>query len=397
MKRISMSFSRWMVMFTLAVFLFAVASTTNVQAAQDEEGELEESLKELTESAASAYFGPVVTPFGMNLNGGWFHKAPPAKIFDLDLELGVVGMATFLPDDVDTTFSVTDQNFTFSLSQAELLTEFIFSDPAYSGLPAAVQSAIQQELINQITGQEFTVGISGATIVGLEEDTIKIDFSEETFDVDVPGYTGSVPVPAQQLDLGFGGLSFLADISFIPLAAPQLGFGTVFGTRATIRYIPTVDLSSIPPFSLFLEEELGKISYFGLGLQHNPGVFFPTPLPVDVAVAFYTQTLKIGADFLEVKTTAWGLNASKQLGIGPINITPYAGFMLEKSTIDIAYQYEIEGVGTPQEIPIKLHFEGENKSRLTLGLSLRLLLFNINADYNIGKYNSYTVGFMFAL
>lgn len=394
MKRISTFFPTWMIIFVLVVFLFA---TTPPADAQDEEGELEESLKQLTESAANEYFKPVVTPFGMNLNGGWFHKAPPAKIFDLDLELGVVGMATFLPDDVDTTFSVSDENFSFSLNQAELLTDFIFSDPAYAGLPADVQNAIQQELINQITGQEFTVGISGATIVGLEEDTIEIDFSEETFDVDVPGYTGQVTVPAQQLDLGFGGISFLADLSFIPLAAPQLGFGTVFGTRATIRYIPTVDISSIPPFSLFLEEELGKISYLGFGLQHNPSVFLPIPLPVDVAVAFYTQTLKIGTDFLKVKTTAWGLNASKQLGIGPINITPYAGFMLEKSTIDIAYQYVIEGVGTPQEIDIDLHFEGENKSRLTLGLSLRLLLFNINADYNIGKYNSYTVGFMFAL
>jgi len=276
------------------------------------------------------------------------------------------------------------------------LTDFIFSDPAYSGLPADVQIAIQQELITQITGQEFTVGISGATIVGLEEDTIKIDFSEATFDVDVPGYTASVPVPTQQIDLGIGGLSFLADLSFVPLAAPQIGIGTVIGTRATIRYIPTVDISSIPPFSLFLEEELGKISYFGFGLQHNPGVFLPTPLPIDVAVAFYTQTLKIGKEFIKVKTTAWGLNASKKLGIGAINITPYAGFMFEKSTIDIKYTLDIiDFPGVPPAI--ELEFEGANKSRLTLGLSLKLLLFNINADYNIGKYNSYTVGIMFAM
>ena len=393
MKRILTSFPRWMAIVTLAAFLFAVASPAS---AQDEEGEFEESLKQLTERAANAYFEPVVTPIGINLNGGWFHKAPPAKMFGLNLELGIVGMTTFLPEDVDRTFSVTDENFRFSLNQADLLTSFIFSDPIFAGLPADVQSAIQQDIINQITGQDFTIGISGATIVGLETDTIKIDFSEATFDVDVAGYTGQVTVPTQQLDLGFGGLSFLADMSSVPLAAPQLGVGTVLGTRATIRYIPTIDLSTIPGASLFLDEDFGKISYFGFGLQHNPGVFLPIPIPVDVAVAFYTQTLKIGEDFIKVKTTAWGLNASKRLGIGPINITPYAGFMFEKSTINIKYTLGIEDfVGLPPEI--ELEFKGENKSRLTLGLSLKLLLFNINADYNIGKYNSFTVGFMFSM
>ncbi|NOR21569.1 MAG: hypothetical protein GQ476_02570, partial [Candidatus Aminicenantes bacterium] len=310
------AFPTWMVMFTLAMFLFAVASTTTVHAAQEEEGEIEQSLKQLTEKAANGYFEPVVTPIGIDLNGGWFHKVPPAKMFGLDLELGVVGMVTFLPEDVDRTFSVTDENFKFSLSQADLLTSFVFSDPLYAGLPADVQSAIQQEVINQITGQEFTIGISGATIVGLETDTIKINFSEATFDVDVAGYTGQVTVPTQQLDLGFGGLSFLADMSSVPLAAPQLSIGTVLGTRATIRYVPTIDLSTIPGASLFLDEDFGKISYFGFGLQHNPGVFLPTPLPLDFAVAFYTQTFKIGEEFFKAKTTSWGLNVSKQLGIG---------------------------------------------------------------------------------
>ena len=391
MKRILTSFPRWMAMLTLAAFLFTIASPAS---AQDEDGEIEESLKQLTEKAANGYFEPVVTPIGINLNGGWFHKVPPAKMFGLDLEFGVVGMVTFLPEDVDRTFSVTDENFKFSLSQADFLTSFV--DQQFAAFPQAVRDYIRDELINQITSQEFTVGISGATIVGLETDTIKIDFSEATFDIDVAGYTGQVTVPTQQLDLGFGGLSFLADMSSVPLAAPQLSVGTVLGTRATIRYIPTIDLSAIPGASLFLDEDFGKISYFGFGLQHNPSVFLPVPLPVDVAVAFYTQTLKIGEDFIKVKTTAWGLNASKKLGIGPINITPYAGFMFEKSTINIKYILGIEDfAGLPPEI--ELEFKGENKSRLTLGLSLKLLLFNINADYNIGKYNSFTVGFMFSM
>jgi len=391
MKRILTSFPRWMVIVTLAAFLFAVASPASAQNGEGEEGEIEETLKQLTQQAATGYLAPIVTPIGVNLNGGWFHKAPPAKMFGLSLELGLVGMLTTVPDDVDRTFSVTDATFQFGDQQAwDLVNALGIGD-----------ASVEQALFDQIKDQNFSVSIHGPNIMGASDDDIEIDFSgaDVTFpDPNNPGQDRTVTLDAGTWALGVGGLGFLEDLSSIPLAAPQLSFGTVLGTRATVRYIPTINLSSIPGASLFLDEDFGKISYFGFGLQHNPGVFLPTPLPLDVAVAFYTQTFKIGEDFFKVKTTAFGINASKKLGIGPINITPYAGFMLEKSTIDIAYTYEIESLlGSPQNIDIALHFEGENKSRIILGLSLKLLLFNINADYNIGKWNSFTVGFMFSM
>lgn len=390
MKRILTSFPTWMAMLTLAAFLFAVASPASAQNGDGEEGEMEETLKQLTQQAASGYLAPIITPIGIDLNGGWFHKAPPAKMFGLSLEFGLVGMATTIPDDVNRTFSVTDTTFSFGDQQAwDLVTAIGIGD-----------TAVEQALFDQITDQNFTVSIHGPNIMGASDDDIEIDFSgaDVTFTDPNTLLPRTETLGAGTWALGVGGLGFLEDLSIVPLAAPQLSIGTVLGTRATIRYIPTINLSSIPGASLFLDEGFGEISYFGFGLQHNPGVFLPTPLPLDVAVAFYTQTFKIGEDFLKVKTTAFGVNASKKLGIGPINITPYAGFMLEKSTIDIAYVYEIESLlGAPQEIDIDLHFEGENKSRITLGVSVKLLLFNINADYNIGKYNSYTVGLMFSM
>ena len=389
MKRISTSFPTWVVIFVLAVFLFAVNSPATAQN-HDEGGEIEETLKQLTQQAASGYLAPIITPIGIDLNGGWFHKAPPAKKFGLSLEFGLVGMLTTIPDDIDRTFSVTDTTFSFGDQQAwDLVTAIGIGD-----------AAVEQALFDQITDQNFTVSIHGPNIMGASDDDIEIDFSgaDVTFTDPNTLLPRTETLGAGTWALGVGGLGFLEDLSSFPLAAPQLSIGTVLGTRATVRYIPTINLSSIPGASLFLDEDFGKISYFGFGLQHNPGVFLPTPLPLDVAVAFYTQTFKIGEDFFKVKTTAFGINASKKLGIGPINITPYAGFMLEKSTIDIAYTYEIESLlGSPQNIDIALHFEGENKSRIILGLSLKLLLFNINADYNIGKYNSYTVGLMFSM
>jgi len=388
MKRISTSFPTWMVIFVLAVFLFAVNSPATAQNG-DEGGEIEETLKQLTQQAASGYLAPIVTPIGMDLNGGWFHKAPPAKIFGLSLEFGLVGMATTVPTDADRTFSVTDTTFQFSDDQAwDLINAIGIGD-----------AAVEDALFDQIKDQNFSVSIHGPNIMGASDDDIEIDFSgaEVTFIDPNTLLERTETLGAGTWALGVGGLGFLEDLSFVPLAAPQLSFGTVFGARATVRYIPTINLSSIPGASLFLDEDFGKISYFGFGLQWNPGVLLPNPLPLDVALAFYTQTFKIGEDFLKVKTSCYGVNASKQLGIGPINITPYAGIMFETSTIDIAYTYVVEGLGTPQEIDIELALEGENKRRITFGVSLKLLLFNINADYNIGKWNSFTVGLMFSM
>ena len=383
MKQILTSFPGWMAILTLAAFLGTVTSPV---VAQDEEGEIEETLKQLTQQAASGYLQPIITPIGMDLNGGWFHKTPPATKFGLSLELGAVGMITLIPDDVVKTFSVTD-------------TTFKFSDEQTSDLVSALgigDATVEQALFDHIKDQNFTVTIHGPNILGSSDEEIEIDFSstEVTFTDPITLLPRTETLDPVTWSLGFGGLGFLENLSFVPTAAPQLSVGTVLGTRATFRFLPTVEISSIPPFSLFLDEEFGKLSYFGWGLQHNPGVFLPTPLPIDVAVAFYTQTFKIGEDFFKAKTTAWGLNVSKRLGIGPINITPYAGFMLEKSTIDVTYTLEVEGLSGSL---IDLHFEGENRSRIILGLSLKLLLFNISADYNIGKYKSFSFSLMFSM
>ena len=380
MKRILTSFPGWMAILTLAAFLGAVASPAS---AQDHEGEddgedLQGFIEGLSMDAASKYVAPIVSAFGMNLNGGWFHKAPSPKKFGFNVEVGLVGMATFYPKGVEHLSFDTSGDFQFNSEQAGELVANLF-------LPPIVEDA----LIDEIVGTEFTVGISGATVIGDPEDYIEISFSgaDVTFIDPTTLLERTETVGANVITLPIGGFAAISDLSFLPLAAPQLSLGTVLGTRVTFRYLP----------SITLDEELGKFKYFGFGIQHNPGVLLPTPLPFDVAVGYFTQTLEIGTLF-KAKTTAFGINASKKLGVGPINITPYAGFMLEKSTIDITYDFVLdEGSIDEQVIPIAFELEGENRSRLTLGLSIRLLMLNFNADYNIGKYNSVTVGVMFTI
>jgi hypothetical protein len=392
MKRIALSK-------TLLTMIMFLSATLAAAFAQDNGSNLEETLKRLSKDAATKYVSPVVSAFGSDMNGGWFHKAPTAKVFGLDLEFGLVGMGTFFPKDQEFKHFSTSGEFRFDSTQARTLiadSGLSFSDPD-------IENALVQEIITR----DFTVGISGATIIGKSDDYLTIDFSgaDVTFHNPVTGLDQTVTIVPDTITLeeiaGLG--EFLANISFLPFVAPQASIGTILGTRAVFRYFPEISLPVTD-----ITKDLGKFSWFGWGIQHNPGVFFPTPLPLDISLGFFKQTLKIKPSeaigenvtpIFEASTTAYGITVSKRLGIGILNLTPYAGYLHESSKIAFSYDFTLDaGTLFEQTIPVKFELEGENKSRITFGLSFRLLLFNINADYNIlGKYKSVTVGVMFAL
>jgi hypothetical protein len=370
----------WVVACILSCFLVSMAQQSQTGSSDDLQG----SLQKLSMDAAKHYVAPVVTGIGTDLNGGWFHRAPMAKTFDFDLEFGVVAMATVFSEE-HKTFS-TSGVFQFNSSEAGSLVDKI-NDPTYTNLPQSYKSQVRTQLINQIIGKDFTVGISGPTIIGSDKDSIKVGFKggQYTF-TDPTGVQRTVTVPANNLPLPVTGLLGDKQImgkNMVPLAAPQLTFGTILGTQFTFRYLPDYEIS----------KEIGKTKYFGWGIQHNPLVWIPGEFPLDLSVGFFSQKINAGTIF-ESKTTSYGLNVSKRLGWGALNLTPYAGYMIEKSTMTFTYDYTLD---TPTgQVPQRINFEleGENKSRVTLGLSIKFLIVNVNADYNIGTYNSYSAGIM---
>jgi hypothetical protein len=373
----------------IVAFLFVFAVTAVSQQSQPQtsdngSGSLQNSIEQLSSDAAKKYVAPVVTGFGSDLNAGWFHRAPRAVVAGFDLEFGVVAMGTLFSD-ANKSFS-TNGIFQFDSSQAAYLTDNI-SDPNYSSLPPALKAQARQQIIDQIRGKDFNVGITGPTIIGSSEDRMKVEYKGGQFVITDPlGGQQTIAVPADKLVLPVTGLlgdKKILGKNLVPLAAPQLTIGTVFGTQFTFRYLPQIKVS----------DEIGKARYFGWGIQHNPGVWLPVPLPLDVSASFFHQSLKVGSIF-EASATAFGVNASKQFGLPEINVTPYAGFMFESSSMTFTYDYTLD---TPTgEIPQRITFDlkGENKTRLTFGLSIKLLVININADYNIGQFNSYSAGVM---
>lgn len=333
---------------------------------------MDSKLEELSGVASSAYLGPAVHTFGANMNGGWLNKAPSAKILGFNIEFGVVGMGTYFNDGAQT--FTTEGAFRFSTSQAQTLTESI-SD-----------ASIRTQVVSQITSADYQVIIAGPTINGSDKDHVTVTFSPKgatTFKVKDSKYPFSVDVdlPTQTIDLGVSG--YMNGLKLMPAAVPQIKLGTVYGTQAIVRFLPATQI-----------KDYGKLGLLGIGLQHNPAAWLKVTLPVDVSVGFLSQKMSL-TDAVDLKTFAYGLNVSKTFGASFISVTPYAGLILEKSTMDVDYTSTITTNAGEQKTHIAFSIDGENRSKVNLGAYLHLFYINFVADYNIGKYNSFTFGTFF--
>ena len=123
-------------------------------------------------------------------------------------------------------------------------------------------------------------------------------------------------------------------------------------------------------------------------------MWIPTPLPVEVSVGFFTQSMKVG-DVFSTTATTFGVFASRTFGPGAFNITPYAGLSVESSTIEVKYDYIVDYPIPNTKVPVTFELKGENSVRFTLGASAKLALFNLSVDYSIAKYNSLSAGLGF--
>ncbi len=330
---------------------------------------LTQTLGQLSEDAARRYVSPIVSSFGSSMNSGWFHRSPAAKMLGFDLEIGMVGMGSFFPESAKH-FEVNGK-FIFNTSEAEFLLQDVQNEQ------------IRNELINLLTTIPSQVKIEGATIIGLEDDYLTIDFPGGTYSTSF----GDVTLPSNQIQLPIGGFKELAEIAYMPFAAFQINIGTLAGTQFSFRFLPTKNMNS----------DLGEFTYSGFGLQHNPFVWFKkNPLPFNLSIAAYGQSLKIGNHF-KTSTGAFGITASKQFGWRFLNFTPYAGIMAESTKMEVEYLFSVETPAGIQDYNVNFSLLGENKARFLLGANLRFLVANLNADVNLGKYKSVTIALSFIL
>lgn len=347
---------------------------------------LKEALTGLAQPVAEKYTNPVITGLSSNLNTGWFHRSPKAKKFGLDLEAGVVFTGTL--------FTKKDQSFThtgaFALSQqtaSGIATNYLnTSNPSWYNALSHTQKqqaidSLAAKIYRQSQINPFDLTVSGATFIGKRKNKIVVKMSSNNFTFTDPnGNTQTVTISGTQDTLGIGGVT---GAPVIPLAAPQLTVGTIMGTQLTLRYLPPVGIS----------KSMGKMNYLGWGVQHNPGVWFNSPIPLDIAFAFYQQNITQGKLF-EAHAMAYGITVSKQIGFGFLNLTPYAGYLRESSKMKFTYTYRLDPVNS---IDVAFKAKGQNKDRITVGTNFKILLININADYSIAKKPAYSAGVNFAI
>lgn len=354
------------------LFLFVVCGlffSVNLKAQS-----LEETLSNLSSTVGTAYVKPISSAFGSNLNSGWVSQFPSATHLGFHLDLKIVAMGSFFNDDSKNFGAL--GTFYFSGSQVDQ----ILSNSNFT--PANMGQSNYNDLRQGMIAKQFSVTFTGPTIIGKKSDHLKIVFPSQT----VTSASGNNQYTVQQYFVDVPEVyGYLDELPLFPTAAAQLTVGTVFGTNIAVRYLPDIDI-----------KDLGKFSFFGAGLIHNFGVWFPNPLPVDLAVGFFTQKMKVG-DIFESKATQFGLYVSKTFGF-IISITPYAGLTTESSKTTISYNYQsnqnINGVPVP---PLKISFdlEGENSTSAVVGFNLHLAAININADYKLAKTKTVSAGISF--
>ncbi len=163
------------------------------------------------------------------------------------------------------------------------------------------------------------------------------------------------------------------DTDFFPLAVPQLTIGSVMGTEATFRYFA------------YENDEIGEIKLSGWGIRHSISQHIPL-CPVDIAAGFFIQKFSVGS-YVEADALYYGLQASKKISI----LLLYAGVGGEKSTLELNYELE-DGSEN-----ISFDLDGENKTRMNIGIGLDFKYVKLYADYNIAPQNviSGSIGFGF--
>jgi len=361
----------------IAMVISIILGSINLQAE-----DLDSTLSRLTEDVAKSYVDPIVSGFGANLNSGWVHRVAKAKVMGLDLEIGVVAMGAFFKDE-NKSFNKKSK-FSYDRKQAAELTNFVYSHPTFSNLNQDQKQEIQDSLIAKLIRQDFSVEISGPTIIGRENDSVRVHFGGENININTLGYSGTVDVPSQTTALPVVGL--LDELPVLPMFTPQINIGTIYGTQMAFRFLPSITMG-----------ELGKLNYFGFGIQHNPGMWLPQSIPLNVSLGFFTQKLKIGS-ISKTRANQIGLFVSKTFGPGLANVTPYGGLSYESSSMTVSYNFNTtNAMGQNISVPISFELQSANSVKLTLGAAFKLSVFNLNIDYNIAKYNTASagVGFIF--
>jgi hypothetical protein len=325
------------------------------------------------------YLRPIGEGVGAGLNSGWYNTAKTHSFLGFSLGFRMNG------------YFVPEEGLEFDLNKLGLTTM------QYTGKGGA--------------SPVFTPTFSGADDEG---QSVYINITDpstgfsERMDMDLPDGIG---------------------IPYTGFPTVQASVGLLFDTDVMIRFVPTLD---IPNF--------GEFGTMGFGVKHNIKQWIPVVnmLPFDLSAYFGTNTVKLNAAFevnpqtqtddgdaiqqnpaldfsgqgveFSATTTSYGLIVGKSLPL--ISVYASIGQEVALTEVGVLGQYPLTApnpnyhpVNQPVKYrieatannPVNLKYDNGTTMRATVGASLKLLFFRINADYSMGEYPVASAGLAFTL
>jgi len=213
------------------------------------------------------------------------------------------------------------------------------------------------------------------------------------------------------------------DYSSLFAGVPQIEIGSYYGTELLLRFIPPIKMS----------EEIGKFSFYGMGLKHSISQYIDDP-DFDMAVQAVYQTTQltnsVGVTNAELKANAnmvnFNIQASKKIKDW---FDFYTGLSYDHFNINTRFTYflasEIQGqvglrkpvYGDPNDLNLITGWETDpangypgdtepqvaeinlksNAIKFTFGVKKQLGDFAIFADYNFSNFNIFSAGVQYII
>jgi hypothetical protein len=256
-----------------------------------------------------------------------------------------------------------------------------------SPLPKALSSTLNSGIFASgrvpTSGFELTLGVR---VMGVSFD----DGDRNYTPTDPPGFLSNGPasVPtmigneAGAVVPGQGGTTMIYpggfNISQFALPVPELTVGTVFGTRAVVRWF-SADLGN---------SDYGKLDVFGIGGQHSVSRYLKF-LPADVAVGALYQTFKLGDGLLDTKALHVDVTASRRFG-KMISVEPYVSVGYDTFSMDVSYKDSADPTNN-----ISLTMKKQTNAHLAAGAQLSLVVAKLQAEVFSAANTGASIGLSF--
>jgi hypothetical protein len=331
---------------------------------------------------ADAYLSTTMKGMGQSMNDGWHNTAKPLGLLGFDLRFNV-GFG-FVPEK-DRSYNFYNIGLNADRSQPYLV------------LPAGTdpnQPTLYGDHNANPPMAQLRISFAGF-------DTMLTEFTMPTG----TGYHISPSVPMVQGSIGVP-LNTEINVRFFPetkfLENYRIGLFGIGFKHDLIQWIPAfsdLSLNDKRPFDWSV-----YAAYTWISASYGDG-----PL-LDVDTNAYNPNPSIKYDNQEIVFTGnaytIGTIVSKEIGLKSLSISPFAGINYAWSKVNLKFQGDYPlvvpndeyspahpQVAKIQRITDPISFQNTlSNMRLNLGFRVKLALVTISAEYNLGKYNTMSVG-----